>query len=121
QRTAAASRRDDRRWSRGICCHGATQDQGGCLMLVIQVFVYLQVLDFLTTMVGFRFGAHEASPFVAHLIHTTSPVLGVAASKALGLGIGGLCVATNRTRLLSLANYWYAALVVWNLSMILLA
>jgi len=90
-------------------------------MLVIQVFVYLQVLDFLTTMVGFRFGAHEASPFVAHLIHTTSPVLGVAASKALGLGIGGLCVATNRTRLLSLANYWYAALVVWNLSMILLA
>ena len=88
-------------------------------MLAIQVFVYLQVLDYLTTMVGFKIGAHEASPFVAKLIHTTSPALGVAASKVVGLAIGGLCVATNRAKLLSFANYWYAALVVWNLSMIL--
>jgi hypothetical protein len=88
-------------------------------MLIIQVFVYLQLLDFLTTIVGFKFGAHEASPFVAQLIHTTSPVMGVAASKVVGLAIGGVCVATNRVKLLSLANYWYAALVVWNLVMIL--
>ena len=31
-------------------------------MLVIQVFVYLQVLDYLTTLVGFKLGASEASP-----------------------------------------------------------
>ncbi len=90
-------------------------------MLIVQVFVYLQLLDFLTTMVGFKLGAHEVSPFVAKLIHTTSPALGVAASKMVGLAIGGICVATNRVRLLSLANYWYAALVVWNLAMILTA
>lgn len=90
-------------------------------MLIIQVFVYLQVLDFLTTMVGFKVGAHEASPFVATLIHASSPALGVLASKAVGLAIGGLCVATNRVRMLSWANYWYAALVVWNLAMILSA
>ena len=90
-------------------------------MLIVQVFVYLQLLDFLTTMVGFRLGAHEVSPFIAKLIHTTSPALGVAASKMVGLAIGGICVATNRVRLLSLANYWYAALVVWNLAMILTA
>ena len=90
-------------------------------MLVIQVFVYLQILDFLTTMVGFKLGASEASPFVVKLIHISSPALGVAASKAVGLAIGGLCVATNRVRLLSLANYWYAALIVWNLVMILSA
>ena len=90
-------------------------------MLIAQVFVYLQVLDFLTTMVGFKFGAHEASPFVMKLMHLSSPALGVAASKVVGLGLGGLCVATNRVRLLSWANYWYAALVVWNLSMILIA
>lgn len=90
-------------------------------MLVIQVFIYLQVLDFLTTMVGFRVGASEASPFVAHLIHVSSPALGVAASKLVGLGIAGLCVVTNRVRMLSWANYWYAALIVWNLSMILVA
>ena len=90
-------------------------------MLIIQVFVYLQLLDFLTTMVGFKLGAHEVSPFVAKLIHTTSPALGVAMSKMVGLAIGGLCVATGRVKLLSLANYWYAALVVWNLAMILTA
>ena len=90
-------------------------------MLVVQVFVCLQLLDFLTTMVGFRLGAHEVSPFVAKLIHITSPALGVAASKVVGLAIGAVCVVTHRVKLLSLVNYWYAALVVWNLTMILTA
>ena len=90
-------------------------------MLVIQIFIYLQVLDFLTTMVGFKLGASEASPFIVKLIHATSPAIGVAASKLVGLGVGALCVATNRARLLTWANYWYAGLVVWNLAMILVA
>jgi Domain of unknown function (DUF5658) len=90
-------------------------------MLVVQVFVYLQVLDFLTTMVGFKLGAHEASPFIVKLIHISSPAIGVAASKMVGLAIAGVCVATNRVKLLSFANYWYAALIVWNLAMILAA
>jgi hypothetical protein len=90
-------------------------------MLVLQVFVYLQLLDFLTTMVGFRLGAHEVSPFIVKLIHNTTPAIGVAASKVVGLAIGGLCVASGRIKLLSFANYWYAALVVWNLAMILTA
>jgi hypothetical protein len=90
-------------------------------MLIVQVFIYLQVLDFLTTMVGFKIGAHEASPFIVKLIHISSPAVGVAASKVVGLAIAGLCIATNRVKLLSLANYWYAALVVWNLAMILSA
>jgi len=88
-------------------------------MLIVQVFVYLQLLDFLTTMVGFKLGAHEASPFIANLIHSTSPAMGVAVSKVVGLAIGGLCIATGRVKLLSFANYWYAALVVWNLAMLL--
>jgi hypothetical protein len=88
-------------------------------MLVVQVFIYLQILDFLTTLVGFKLGASEASPFIANLIHVSSPAIGVAASKMVGLGIGGICVATNRIKMLTLANYWYAALIVWNLSMIL--
>jgi len=88
-------------------------------MLVIQVFVYLQLLDFLTTMVGFRLGAHEVSPFIVKLIHSTTPAIGVAASKVVGLAIGGICVASGRVKLLSFANYWYAALVVWNLMILL--
>ena len=58
-------------------------------MLAIQVFIYLQVLDFITTMIGFNVGAKEASPFIVELIHFTSPAIGVAASKLVALGIGG--------------------------------
>jgi hypothetical protein len=87
-------------------------------MLAIQVFIYLQVLDFITTMIGFKLGASEASPFIVKLIHMTSPAIGVAASKLVGFGIGALCVATHRSRLIGWANYWYAGLIVWNLSTI---
>jgi len=90
-------------------------------MLVIQVFVYLQILDYLTTLVGFRLGASEASPFIAKLIHSSSPAIGVGLSKIAGIGIGGLCVATHRARLIGWINYWYAGLVVWNLCVILAA
>jgi hypothetical protein len=88
-------------------------------MPAIPVFLYLQLLDFLTTLVGFKLGASEASPFIVKLIHATSPVLGVAASKVVGLGIGGLCVAMNRVRLVGWINYWYAGVIVWNLCIIL--
>ena len=90
-------------------------------MLAIQVFLYLQLLDFLTTLIGFKLGASEGSPFIVQLIHATSPVAGVAASKLVGIGLGALCLATHRARLLSWINYWYAALVVWNLLLILIA
>jgi hypothetical protein len=90
-------------------------------MLIVQMFLYLQVLDFLTTMVGFKLGASEASPFIIKLIHLSSPAIGVAASKVVALAIAGVCVTTRRARLLRWANYWYATLVVWNLSTILFA
>jgi hypothetical protein len=90
-------------------------------MFAIQAFVYLQLLDFLTTLVGFRLGASEASPFIAKLIHATNPAVGVGASKLLGLGIGGICLLTGRARLITWINYWYAALILWNLTVLLTA
>jgi hypothetical protein len=90
-------------------------------MPVIHIFLYLQLLDFLTTMVGFKLGASEASPFIAKLIHASTPAIGVAVSKALGLSIGGLCVFLNRARLVGWINYWYAGLIVWNMFIILAA
>jgi hypothetical protein len=90
-------------------------------MLVIQVFIYLQVLDYLTTLVGFRLGASEVSPFIAKLIHLSSPAVGLGLSKVVGVGLGALCVATQRARLVSWINYWYASLIVWNLCVILAA
>ena len=87
----------------------------------VPIFVYLQLLDFLTTLAGFRIGASEASPFVAKLIRAVGPVMGVAASKAVALVIAAICVAVGRGRLILWANYWYAALVAWNLYIMILA
>ena len=58
-------------------------------MGIYQIFVYLQLLDLLTTMVGFRLGAVEASPFI------------------------------NKAHIIRWISYWYAGLIVWNLMIML--
>jgi hypothetical protein len=88
-------------------------------MSILQAFVYLQLLDLLTTLVGFRLGAAEASPFIRLLMHA-GPAVGVALSKVVALALGGWCVYRKKQGLMRLITYWYSGLVVWNL-MILLA
>jgi hypothetical protein len=89
-------------------------------MAITEVFVYLQLLDVLTTLLGFRLGASEASPFIRVLMHL-GPAAGVIASKVLALALGAYCVYTKRQRLIRLASYWYGALVAWNLMILLTA
>ena len=85
----------------------------------LHVFLYLQVLDVLTTWLGFRLGLAEASPFVRLLMHS-GPLTGVLASKVVALGLGGVCVWRRRYQVIHWINYWYAALVIWNLALIAL-
>lgn len=89
-------------------------------MVIAQAFIYLQMLDLITTLIGFRVGAGEASPFIRLLMHT-GPVAGVVASKVIALGVGAVCVYWKKNRLIRWATYWYSALVVWNLLVILSA
>jgi hypothetical protein len=89
-------------------------------MPYVQIFVYLQLLDFLTTLVGFRFGATEASPFIRMLLYF-GPAAGVALSKVLALTLGGVCIWLNKQYLLRWISYWYGILIVWNLCVILVA
>lgn len=89
-------------------------------MAIIQVFIYLQLLDLLTTLIGFKLGASEASPFIRVLMHA-GPVAGVALSKLLALALGAVCVYRKKYHLIRLASYWYGALVVWNLMVMLAA
>jgi hypothetical protein len=89
-------------------------------MAITQIFVYLQLLDLLTTLVGFRLGASEASPFIRMLMHA-GPAMGVVGSKLLALGLGALCVYSKKYHLIRWATYWYGALVVWNLFIMLTA
>jgi hypothetical protein len=89
-------------------------------MGIYQVFVYLQLLDLLTTLVGFRVGAAEASPFIRLLMHA-GPAMGVATSKVLALGLGALCVYMNKPHVIRWTTCWYGCLVTWNLLVMLAA
>jgi hypothetical protein len=86
--------------------------------LSLQVFCYLQVLDVLTTWLGFRIGLSEASPFIRMLMGF-GPMAAVLGSKVVALGLGALCVWSGRLHVIRLINYWYAGLVIWNLALIL--
>ena len=88
-------------------------------MGIYHIFVYLQLLDLLTTLLGFRLGAAEASPFIRLLMHA-GPAAGLILSKVLALGIGALCIYLNKRHVIRWISYWYGGLVVWNL-MVLLA
>jgi hypothetical protein len=85
--------------------------------LSLQAFLYLQVLDALTTWVGFRIGLSEASPFIRLVMHW-GPLTGLFASKVVAFVLGGYCVWSKRFNVIGLLNYWYAGLVVWNLCLI---
>ena len=87
-------------------------------MAITQIFIYLQLLDLLTTMIGLRVGAWEASPFIRLLMHA-GPLAGVALSKLLALALGAVCVYHKKYHLIRLASYWYGGLVVWNLMVVL--
>jgi hypothetical protein len=89
-------------------------------MAITQIFIYLQLLDLITTLVGFKVGASEASPFIRVLMHV-GPTAGVAASKVLALALCGYCVYRKKLHLIRWASYWYGALVIWNLIIILAA
>ena len=82
--------------------------------LIVEVFTYLQILDVLSTLIGFSLGKSEASPFIRLLIRW-GPVAGLVASKIFAAGFLMVCIFLKRWNLIKLINYWYAALVVWNL------
>jgi hypothetical protein len=92
--------------------------QGKDSMGTYQIFIYLQLLDLLTTLLGFRLGAAEASPFIRLMMHV-GPATGVIASKVLALGIGGLCFYLNKSHVIRWISYWYGGLVIWNLIVML--
>ena len=87
-------------------------------MAISYIFIYLQLLDLLTTLVGFKLGAQEASPFIRLLMHA-GPAVGVMASKALSLALGAYCVYAKKSHLIRWVSYWYGGLVVWNLVVLL--
>ena len=79
--------------------------------LSVEMFLYLQVLDVLTTWMGFRVGLAEASPFVRFLMHV-GPLGGSLGSKMVAVLLGGYCVWRGRFQVLrAIRTNWDAGLI----------
>lgn len=87
-------------------------------MIYTQMFLYLQVLDFFTTLIGFRLGLAEASPLIQALLPFGS-IMALTISKLAALVLAGVCIGLDKHYLVRWITYWYAALVAWNLCVIL--
>jgi uncharacterized protein DUF5658 len=83
-----------------------------------QMFLYLQVLDVCTTLIGFKLGLTEASPFIRSLLRF-GPVLALLISKLVALVLAGVCIGLHKHHLIRWISYWYAGLIAWNLCTIL--
>jgi hypothetical protein len=79
----------------------------------ISLFLGLQILDVLTTLIGLHLGAREGSAFIGHLLRT-GPLSGLIISKILAAGLAAFAVFLNKKRLLVFLNFWFAAVVAWN-------
>lgn len=85
-------------------------------------FAYLQVLDLLSTIAFLLHGVGEANPFVRwSMTATPHPIGGLMAVKALALALACYCVFSQRERLLSRMNVFYAGLIAWNLICLVLS
>jgi hypothetical protein len=80
----------------------------------LSVFVFLQVLDILTTLIGLRLGAGESSVFIARLMHLGT-VPGLMISKILAVILVLIALRHRQPRIVVMANFWFAAVVTWNL------
>jgi hypothetical protein len=85
----------------------------------IGLFLGLQVLDVLTTMIGLHLGAEEGSTFIGRLLQT-GPAGGLIVSKILAAGLAAIAVFLNRKRILVFLNIWFGAIVAWNVFAIIL-
>ena len=65
-------------------------------MAITQIFIYLQLLDLLTTLVGFKLGAREASPFIRMLMHA-GPAAGSWFPKSCPWDWGDFASTSKRT------------------------
>ena len=85
----------------------------------LTIFVTLQVLDILTTLLGLQMGAQEGSMFLGRLMRA-GPVAALLIAKIIAVLLVTIALKFKRPRVVVFLNYWFAAVVSWNLVIILL-
>ena len=84
-------------------------------------FVYLQFLDFLTTIAFLSHGVGEANPIVVWVIkQSPSPLSGLLLIKVFAVMLAVISMARYRGRLLRKVNVFFAALVCYNLMVLII-
>jgi hypothetical protein len=77
-------------------------------------FLVLQVLDLVTTLMAFHFGAFEINPLVARFTSYMGPTGGVVTSKVIAV-----LIALRLHRLIWVVNLFYTGVVFWNVLILL--
>jgi hypothetical protein len=89
---------------------------------VLAQFVYLQLLDVLTTLAFLLQGVAESNPLVRWAMRTApDPVSGLVLVKVGALALGMFCAFSSREALLRKVNLFFAVLVAYNLVALILA
>jgi hypothetical protein len=86
----------------------------------LALFVYLQVLDFLTTILFLKMGLRETGLIARLLVHW-NPLVGVMLVKVAAVLVAVIAVRYNKARVMRLANVGYCGVVTWNLVCMIMA
>jgi len=87
------------------------------MLKALLIFSCLQLADLGTTVAVLRLGGVEENPLVK-LLMSFGPVEGLILAKLLAVALGVGCFVTTKPRALRMANFLFAAIVAWNLSII---
>ena len=87
------------------------------MLKALLIFSFLQLADLGTTVAVLRLGGVEENPLVKHLM-VFGPVEGLVLAKVVTLTIGVACFLSAKPRALRLANFVFAAIIAWNVSII---
>jgi hypothetical protein len=85
----------------------------------LALFVGLQMLDILTTVIGLPMGAGESSTFIGRLMRV-DPMAALLVAKLFASALVAIAIKMRRPRAVVFLNFWFAAIVSWNLAMIVI-
>src|ERR1035437_4649731 len=86
----------------------------------LTVFIALQALDLFTTLLGLQMGAREGSMCLGRLMRA-GPLAALLIAKIIAVLLVAMAIRFKRPRVVVFLNYWLAAVVSWNLVIILIS
>jgi hypothetical protein len=88
---------------------------------VLTAFVYLQLLDALTTIAFMMHKVEEMNPLIKWAMRESfNPLLGLAMVKVAAVVLAVLCVASSRYGVLRKVNVFFALVVAYNVVVLIL-